>query len=296
MHINVALICGSAVVGFFVGLTGMGGGALMTPMLVLLFNVKPASAISSDLVAALFMKPIGVAIHWKRQTVNKALVKHLSYGSVPGALLGAATLHQLGGTKSTQTQLATILGVALLIGAVAMVARLLWPSRHAPSAQITLRPVLTILVGLVGGFMVGLTSVGAGSLILVLLTFLYPAIAADVLVGTDLAQALPLTAAATLGAFLFGHVSFGLTTAIIVGAVPAVFLGAHLSSRGMSTALRPYLAALAFISGCKYVGLPIAAVGAAAVVALALAVAISLRTLRTSRVPVTGEQHVASSK
>jgi len=195
IHLNVALICGSAVVGFFVGLTGMGGGALMTPMLVLLFNVKPASAISSDLVAALFMKPIGVAIHWKRQTVNKALVKHLSYGSVPGALLGALTLHQLGGTKSTQTQLATILGVALLIGAVAMVARLLWPSRHATSPVITLRPVLTILVGLVGGFMVGLTSVGAGSLILVLLTFLYPAIAADVLVGTDLAQALPLTAA-----------------------------------------------------------------------------------------------------
>jgi len=195
-------------------------------------------------------------------------------------------LHQLGGTKSTQTQLATILGVALLIGAVAMVARLLWPSRHATSPVITLRPVLTILVGLVGGFMVGLTSVGAGSLILVLLTFLYPAIAADVLVGTDLAQALPLTAAATLGAFLFGHVSFGLTTAIIVGAVPAVFVGAHLSSRGMSTALRPYLAALAFVSGCKYVGLPIPAVGGAAAVALTLAVVISLRTLRASRVPV----------
>ena len=282
VHIDIALVLGSAVVGLLVGLTGMGGGALMTPMLVLLFGVTPASAISSDLVAALFMKPFGVAIHWKRQTVNGGLVKALAYGSVPGALLGSYTLHLLGGAKSTQTHLQVVLGIALIIGAAAMVGRIISPPEVVGTTEITLRPILTSLVGLVGGFMVGLTSVGAGSLILVLLTLIYPALRSDILVGTDLAQSLPLTAAATLGAVLFGKVSFGLTVAIIIGAVPAVIVGALISSKAFTVALRPILAAVAFLSGCKYVGVPIHALGVVAVVALDGGGYLSYRVTRLS--------------
>ncbi len=289
VHIDLALVLGSAVVGLLVGLTGMGGGALMTPMLVLLFGVTPASAISSDLVAALFMKPFGVAIHWKRQTVNGGLVKSLAYGSVPGALLGSYALHLLGGSKSTQTHLQVVLGIALIIGAVAMVGRIIFPSKAVGTAEITLRPLLTSLIGLVGGFMVGLTSVGAGSLILVLLTLIYPALRSDVLVGTDLAQSLPLTAAATLGAILFGKVSLGLTAAIIIGAVPAVIVGALISSKAFTVALRPILAAVAFLSGCKYVGVPIHALGVVAVVALAAG---GFLSYRVTRLPSTGRELV----
>ncbi len=283
MHLNLALVAGSALVGFLVGLTGMGGGALMTPMLVILFNVTPASAISSDLVAALFMKPMGVAIHWKRQTVNGTLVRYLTYGSVPGALLGSYVLHLLGGSKSTQVHLQVVLGLALLVGSVAMVGRLVFPTHHTATDHVDVHRVLTIAVGAVGGFMVGLTSVGAGSLILVLLTLIYPSLRSDVLVGTDLTQALPLTAAATLGAILFGKVSFSLTTAIIIGAVPAVVVGALISSKALSVGLRPFLAGIAMLSGLKYVGMPITFLGYAAVVIGVGATALSVRTVRRLR-------------
>jgi uncharacterized membrane protein YfcA len=259
----------------------MGGGALMTPMLVLIFGVTPASAISSDLVAALFMKPFGVAIHWKRHTVNGGIVRALAYGSVPGALLGSYVLHLLGGSKTTQTHLQIILGLALLVGATAMVARIVFPAKVASATEVALRPLVTSFIGLVGGFMVGLTSVGAGSLILVLLTLIYPALRSDVLVGTDLAQSLPLTAAATLGAILFGKVSFGLTAAIIIGAVPAVIVGALISSKSFTVSLRPILAAVAFISGCKYVGVPVNALGVIAGVALTLASLLAWRVARS---------------
>ena len=283
MHLDLALVAGSAVVGFLVGLTGMGGGALMTPMLVILFNVAPAAAISSDLVAALFMKPLGVAIHWHRQTVNRALVRFLSYGSVPGALLGSYTLHLLGGAKLTQVHIQVFLGLALLVGAAAMVGRLVFPTRHAATASITVHRGLTMAVGLVGGFMVGLTSVGAGSLVLVLLTMIYPTLRSDVLVGTDLAQSLPLTAAATLGALLFGKVSLTLTTAIIIGALPAVVAGALISSRVLSVGLRPFIAGVALLSGLKYVGLPVRGVGVAAVLVAVAATALSVRAVRALR-------------
>jgi uncharacterized membrane protein YfcA len=229
------------------------------------------------------MKPLGVAIHWRRQTVNTALVRHLSFGSVPGALLGSFLLHQLGGAKSTQTNLEVVLGVALLVGSAAMVARLLFPSRLQPTTEITVRPALTVVVGFLGGAMVGLTSVGAGSLILVLLTMLYPTLRSDVLVGTDLAQSLPLSAAATVGALVFGSVSFGVTVSIILGAVPAVVVGAMISSKAWSVGLRPFLAAVAFLSGCKYIGVSIHALGVLAVVLAGAATALSIRTVRSLR-------------
>ena len=123
MSLDPAIVIGSAVVGFLVGMTGAGGGALMTPMLILLFGIKPSTAISSDLVAAVLMRPVGAAVHMTKKTVNYPLVGYMVLGSVPAALLGAYALHLFGNSKGAQTNVQIALGAALLLGAFAMVAR-----------------------------------------------------------------------------------------------------------------------------------------------------------------------------
>src|ERR1700758_5275632 len=137
MSLNPYIVLGSAVVGLLVGLTGAGGGALMTPMLILLFGVSPSAAISSDLVAAVLMRPVGAAVHLRRRTVNLALVGWLAIGSVPGAFFGAYLLHLMGVGKSAQTEIEVILGTALLVGAAAMVVRAFLRRRKGQPAEDT---------------------------------------------------------------------------------------------------------------------------------------------------------------
>ena len=258
MHIDAYIVLGSAVVGLLVGLTGAGGGALMTPMLILLFGVKAPAAISSDLVAAVLMRPVGAAVHMRKGTVNYRLVGWLALGSVPMAFLGAWLLKQLGGTSSSQQDVEIALGAALLAGAAAMVVRFVMDRKSGPRTarvdQVAIRPVPTVLIGMVGGLIVGMTSVGSGSLMIVLLLFAYPKLAAGRLVGTDLTQAVPLTAAAALGALAFGHVEFGVTASIIVGSVPAVLIGSLLSSRAPDKYIRPAITFVILASGLKYIG------------------------------------------
>ncbi|HEV2427767.1 MAG TPA: sulfite exporter TauE/SafE family protein [Acidimicrobiales bacterium] len=281
MHLDPVLILGAGVVGLLVGMTGMGGGALMTPMLVLLFGVSPSAAISSDLVAALFMKPAGVVIHWRRRTIQSPIVKYLCIGSVPAAFAGTYVMHLLGQSAAAEKNLEIALGAALVIGAASMVVRSILVT-HAPSLEAPrVRPAATVAVGVVGGFMVGLTSVGAGSLILVLLLTLYPSLRNDRLVGTDLAQSIPLTASATVGALLFGHVTLGVTGSIIIGSVPMVVVGSLISSHPISVRLRPLLTGVVLLSGLKYLGLPTHELGLAAIpVAAAVAVAMVLERQR----------------
>ena len=260
MGLNPYVVLGSAVVGLLVGLTGAGGGALMTPMLILLFNVKPAAAISSDLVAAVVMRPVGSLVHMRKGTVNYRLVGWMCLGSVPMAFLGSYLLHLLGDSTSSTLNVERALGAALLAGTAAMVLRSLLDRRAGNKrtgtiAAVRVRPAVTIAIGAVGGIIVGMTSVGSGSLMIVLLLFTYPALAAGQLVGTDLTQAVPLTAAAALGALAFGHVQFGLTTAVVIGSVPAVLIGSFLSSRAPDRYIRPVITFVIFASGLKYAGL-----------------------------------------
>jgi len=266
VHIDPYIVLGSAVVGLLVGTTGAGGGALMTPMLILLFSVKPSAAISSDLVAAVLMRPVGAAVHFRRGTVHRGLVRWLVLGSVPMAFLGAYILHTLGGSKSAQMNVERILGAALLIGAAAMLLRYYLDTRSGQARlshmhEIVAKPLPTLAIGVVGGVIVGMTSVGAGSLMIVLLLFVYPTITAKRLVGTDLAQAVPLSLAAALGALAFGHVDFGVTTSLIVGSVPAVFVGSLLSSSAPDRWIRPVITFVIFASGLKYVGIPTVTLG-----------------------------------
>src|SRR5262245_4570261 len=260
MHLNPYMIIGSAIVGLLVGLTGAGGGALMTPMLILLFGVTPSSAITSDLVAAVLMRPFGAAVHLRKGTVNMRLVGLMVLGSVPMAFLGSYLLHLLGtGGEADQTHVEIALGSALLVGAAAMVIRYVLDRRSGQQrlgtiTDVTIRPIPTVAIGAIGGLIVGLTSVGSGSLMIVLLLFVYPLIGANQLVGTDLTQAVPLTAAAALGALTFGHVEFAVTASIVIGSVPAVLVGSYLSSRAPDKFIRPIITFVSFASGLKYVG------------------------------------------
>jgi uncharacterized membrane protein YfcA len=260
VNINGYIVLGSAVVGFLVGLTGAGGGALMTPMLILLFNVKPSSAISSDLVAAVAMRPVAAAVHLTKKTVNFRLVGWMVVGSVPMAFLGAYLLHLFGLGKTDQANVEIALGAALLLGAAAMVLRYVLDRRSGEDRlsgvhELTVKPIPTVIIGMVGGIVVGMTSVGSGSLMIVLLLFLYPMIGAKRLVGTDLTQAVPLTAAAALGALAFGTVQFSLTASIVIGSVPMAVVGAFLSSRAPDKLIRPAITFVIFASGLKYVGM-----------------------------------------
>ncbi len=266
MHIDPYIVLGSAVVGFLVGMTGAGGGALMTPMLILLFGVSPSAAISSDLVAAVVMRPIGATVHLRRGTVNLRLVGWMVLGSVPMAFLGAYLLHLLGHTEQAQKKIEVALGAALLVGAFAMVLRYILDRRTGGTRigrvhEIRARPVQTVAIGMIGGIIVGMTSVGSGSLMIILLLFLYPTLSANQLVGTDLTQAVPLTAAAALGALAFGHVEFGVTASLIIGSVPAVFVGSMLSSSVPDRYVRPAITFVIFASGLKYVGVATTALG-----------------------------------
>jgi uncharacterized membrane protein YfcA len=259
MHLDPYIVLGSAVIGLLVGMTGAGGGALMTPMLILLFGVKPSTAISSDLVAAVVMRPFGAAVHLRAGTVNKRLVGWMVLGSVPCAFLGAYLLHLLGHAKTAQHNIEVILGSALLVGAGAMVLRFVLDRRASQLRtgrvhELTVRRLPTVVVGMIGGTVVGMTSVGSGSLMIVLLLFLYPTIGAKQLVGTDLTQAVPLTVAAALGALAFGHVEFSVTGSLILGSVPAVIVGSLLSSSVPDRYIRPAIAFVIFASGLKYVG------------------------------------------
>ncbi len=261
------IVIAGLIVGVLVGLTGMGGGALMTPVLVLLFGIQPLAAVSSDLVVSLFMKPVGGFVHLRHGTVHFPLVKWLCVGSVPAAFGGVLLLRALGNGEDVQNVVKVALGVALLLAVVTMTTRgLLDLRRHgrhwragsaadeAGPRPLVVKVLPTVAIGIVGGVVVGMTSVGSGSLIIVLLLVLYPRLRAGELVGTDLVQAVPLVGAAALGHALFGEVQLGLTVALLVGAIPGVWIGARLSSRAPQMVVRRALALVLLASGLKLVG------------------------------------------
>lgn len=255
---------GAFAVAIVVGLTGMGGGALMTPMMVLFFGVSPLTAVSSDLVASAVMKPIGSAVHLRRGTVNKDLVKWLCIGSIPAAFGGVLIARALGDGEAVQHGIKIALGCALLLAAAGLAVRAymrlverarkrdgrLGPDPQGPPV-VKVRPIPTMIVGMLGGVVVGMTSVGSGSLIIIALMMLYPGLKASELVGTDLLQAVPLVMSAALGHILFGDFQMQLTAALLIGSIPGVFIGAQLSSRLPGGLIRRALAFVLLASALK---------------------------------------------
>jgi uncharacterized membrane protein YfcA len=260
-QIDPLIALAGLLVGFVVGLTGMGGGALMTPILVIIFRVHPLAAIGSDLVASLFMKPVGGFVHWRRRTVEKSIVKWLLVGSVPAAFAGVFVIRLFGTGAALQSRVQLLLGVALVVACVGIVAKSYIDARRrraldesAQAAPVTGRPALTILVGAVVGLIVGMTSVGSGSLMIVLLMLVYPALTSRRLVGTDLVQAVPLVGAAALGHVLVGEFTLGLTLSILIGSIPGVYIGSRLSASAPDVYVRPILVFVLAASAMKLLG------------------------------------------
>lgn len=262
MDVDPMMAVAGLFVGFIVGLTGMGGGALMTPVLVIFFNVNPLTAVSSDLVVSLIMKPIGGAVHARRGTVNVPLVTWLAVGSVPAAFGGVLLLRELGGDDADlQNFVKKALGWALIIAAAGIMLKSLQTIRTKARSQgdytpppVVIRPIPTVLVGIVGGVVVGMTSVGSGSLIIVALLFLYPGLRAAEIVGTDLVQAVPLVGAAAIGHLLFGDFEFDVASSVLIGAIPGVYVGARVSAYASQALIRRALVIVLTASALKLLG------------------------------------------
>lgn len=248
-------------VGVMVGLTGVGGGALMTPLLVLLFGISPATAIGTDLWFAALTKIAGGALHHSRGTVDWQVLRRLMAGSLPVALATLAWLHFSGASQLRSGLLMNALGAVLLLTAVAMIFKKrtqafgLRLRGTAPEVFKAAQPALTVLAGGILGFLVTLTSIGAGALGAVMLVYLYPIRMTPArLVGTDIVHAIPLTIVAGTGHALMGNVQLDLLGMLLVGSVPGVLIGAHFSTRAPEGLIRPTIAAVLVAVGLKLIG------------------------------------------
>jgi len=244
------------VVGFLVGLTGVGGGSLMTPILLLLYNIKPAVAVGTDLLYASVTKSVGIFAHGKLGNIDWTIVKRLAVGSVPASMLTLWALHSM--DLQSGNVISTIkfwLGVALIVTSVAvllrnklmsLVAKEEWiPARYVPGA--------TVVLGIVLGALVTLTSVGAGALGVTALILLYPKEKITTIVGSDIAHAVPLTLVAGLGHASLGTIDYQLLGTLLIGSIPGIYLGSHMSSRVAEHWVRIALAMILIFVGFKLV-------------------------------------------
>jgi hypothetical protein len=232
------------------------------------------------------MKPVGAGVHWRAKTVKTPLVRWLCIGSVPAAFAGVLLLRALPGGTDIQARLKLALGAALMLAVVGIIVRFALDVHRrrvvddSVSHEVVVRKFPTILIGLFGGLIVGMTSVGSGSLMIVLLMLLYPMLSMRELVGTDLVQALPLVASAAIGQIIFGDFKLGLTLSLAVGAVPAVYVGAKLSSRAPSWFVRRALAVVLLASAMKLLDVPVHPLAYVTGAALALAIASAIPEVR----------------
>jgi uncharacterized membrane protein YfcA len=244
-------------------------------VLVLFFNVPPLAAISSDLVTSLVMKPVGAVVHLRRRTVQTGLLAWLALGAVPSAFLGSWIIATIGQHGRVQSNLKIVIGIALLASLSCTVLRQLIdrrPAARRPPQVLVVKPGRTVAIGVIGGLAVGMTSVGAGSLVIALLLLAYPRLSPKQLVGTDIVQAIPLVASAALGHLLFGEVRLSVTTSLLIGAIPAVYAGARLSAQAPPTLTRPIISGVLMGSALALLHAPAAVIIAGSVTAIAVVI------------------------
>lgn len=255
----IGFVIAGLVVGFIVGMTGVGGGSLMTPIL-LWFGINPAAAVGTDLLYAAITKAGGVFVHQRNRNIDWAVTGWLAAGSVPAALLTLLALALLPGDQhATNALIKQALGIVLLLTALAILFKrqiFAFANRHAGD-RLHLSAgrliALTVLTGAVLGFMVTLTSIGAGALGTVALFLLYPLMATRRLVGTEIAHAVPLTLVAGLGHAGLGNLDWHVLGFLLLGSLPGIFMGSHLSGRVPDKVLRPCLAIMLMLIGAKLV-------------------------------------------
>jgi uncharacterized membrane protein YfcA len=257
-HIDPLYSLSGLAVGFLVGLTGVGGGSLMTPLLVLLFGVHPATAVGTDLLYAAVTKATGTLVHGFKGSVDWRVTGRLAAGSVPAAAVTLWLLHRYATHSPASTAfLQVVLGVALLITSLALVLR---PQLAALASRLNAgqRPespartaFWTIVTGAVLGVLVSLTSVGAGAIGVTVLLLLYPRLPTSRIVGSDIAHAVPLTLVAGVGHWLLGSVDGAMLLSLLIGSLPGIAIGSHLSSRSPEALLRNLLAAVLVLVGLR---------------------------------------------
>lgn len=257
MQFNPLVIGLGAVVGLLVGLTGMGGASLMTPLLILVAGVRPVVAVGTDIAYSLFAKLVGAGVHAQQRTVDWGTTLRLAAGSVPGAIIGVLAL---GRFKADLTETALdkrvlhLVGLMLILVALVMLVRVVTPllgqrfSWLAPKA--TKSPIWLPALGAVTGFLVGLTSVGSGTLVVPVLS-LFTLLPAATLVGTDIAHAVLLLAVAAIGQSLLGTVDVGMMANLVIGSVPGVIVGSRMVKRIPEAPLRMAIAGVLLLSASK---------------------------------------------
>jgi uncharacterized membrane protein YfcA len=242
-------------VGVLVGLTGVGGGSLMTPVLVLLFGFHPSTAVGTDLLYASVTKTVGTAVHHKGQTVDWRIVGNLACGSVPAAVVTLSLMDYFGVNSAHSAFLLNVLlGGALLVTSFAVFFRpwiLGWAGDHINAMEGPRRRRWTLLLGIALGVLVSITSVGAGALGTTALLILYPRLPVARIAGTDIAHAVPLTLIAGIGHWLMGSVDLTLMVALLAGSIPGIIVGSLLATRSSDAVLRPILAITLLISSVR---------------------------------------------
>jgi hypothetical protein len=245
-------------VGTLVGLTGVGGGSLMTPLLILLFGIHPTTAVGTDLLFAASTKMVGSAVHASARTIDWALVGLLAAGSVPATAAMLVLLSQVDlKSAAAQHAVAVILGAVLLVTAVFLIGGKAIRQRYEERLLNLDRRTsqrLTITLGLVMGVLVTLTSVGAGAIGVTVLLILHPKMPAGRVVGSDIAHAVPLTLLAGAGHWLLGSIDWSLLGTLLLGSVPGIVLGSYLATRARDAVVRIALASVLTIVGVRLLG------------------------------------------
>ena len=244
-------------VGLLVGQTGVGGGSLMTPLLMLLFGFSPATAVGTDLLYASATKSVGTVVHGLSQTVDWRIARRLAVGSIPGTAIGLLILSRLDlGAAGQMRSVSVLLGTTLIVTAVALLFRTRLIAALGPRLG-ALSPgrqsALTTLTGLCLGVLVTMTSVGAGALGVTALLLLYPTAKLPVIVGTDIAHAVPLTLMAGMGHWYLGSVDVQLLAGLLCGSIPGIVIGSWLATRMPEAVLRTILATTLLIVGARIV-------------------------------------------
>ncbi|HJC59132.1 MAG TPA: sulfite exporter TauE/SafE family protein [Candidatus Dietzia intestinigallinarum] len=255
---SLGLLVVSAVIGAVIGLTGMGGGALMTPALIL-FGIPPTAAVANDLVVNAVNKVVGAGVHWRHGKPNLKIAFWLIIGSVPTAYLGAWLIHAIG-AEDVQGILKKAIGVTLVVASTAYFLRAFFEMsgriRAGDDPDPPVRPLLTLLVGVVGGLMVGITSVGSGTVIMMCIMLLYPTLAALRLVGTDLVQAVPLVIAAAVGHVMVTGVDWALLLPLLVGGAVGTYFGSKFAGRVPNGLIRRGITIVLAVTASAMLGAP----------------------------------------
>lgn len=257
---TIAYIISGLSVGLLVGLTGVGGGSLMTPLLVLLFGIHPATAVGTDLLYAAITKAGGTTVHARKGHVDWRITGLLASGSIPASILTIWALSFLPKQSAAVSHVISIsLGIALLLTALAIVFRQRLQryalSHAADRTHTRFRAQTTVAVGVILGILVTVSSVGAGALGVAVLFFLYPKLPAIRIVGSDLAHAVPLTLVAGVGHWAIGGVDWTLLGSLLLGSLPGIWLGSHVSAKVPESVLRPLLASMLVLVGGKLISL-----------------------------------------